>query len=493
MLTIEKLFFGYNDVIMPSEIDKDKLFDITLSTEETKDNSLLFITEKVGDEDASFDITTIKSRPSAIVASKHLKISSYVCPVIRVGNVRAALSFALSNLYHIDYGKIKIIGVTGSSGKTTTATIIYKILKSCGYKVGFIGTGKIISDNTVLTQDNYSMTTPDPTLLYPSIAKMINDECKYIVMEVSSHAIALGKTAPLKFEYSIFTNLDNEHLDFHKSKEEYFKTKLKLFESSKTGLFNMDDEYSRLAYQLSSCEKRSFGVINVADAYATEIHTSMQENSFYYRESSLIFKANTHIGGVFNVYNTLAALKCVIDIGIKPCIAKRAITAIEKIDGRMELQNGSINVVIDYAHTPNSFLNCIKTLKQNINIKQKLILVFGCGGDRDVLKRPIFGHYAELYADKIIITEDNSRTESFYDIANDIMKGMTKKPDKIIEDRESAIRYALLSASEGDVVALIGKGHEKYKIIGSEYVPFDERKIVDSILSEMENDYENTP
>jgi UDP-N-acetylmuramoyl-L-alanyl-D-glutamate--2,6-diaminopimelate ligase len=255
----------------------------------------------------------------------------------------------------------------------------------------------------------------------------------------------------------------------------------------------MDDEYSRLAYQLSSCEKRSFGVINFADAYATEIHTSMQENSFYYRESSLIFKATTHIGGVFNVYNTLAALKCVIDIGIKPCIAKRAITAIETIDGRMELRNGRINVVIDYAHTPNSFLNCIKTLKQNINIKQKLILVFGCGGDRDVLKRPVFGHYAELYADKIIITEDNSRTESFYDIANDIMKGMTKKTDKIIEDRESAIRYALLSASEGDVVALIGKGHEKYKIIGSEYVPFDERQIVDSILSKMEDDYENKP
>jgi UDP-N-acetylmuramoyl-L-alanyl-D-glutamate--2,6-diaminopimelate ligase len=151
MLTIEKLFFGYNDVIMPSEIDKDKLFDITLSTEETKDNSLLFITEKVGDEDPSFDITAIKSRPSAIVASKHLKISSYVCPIIRVENVRAALSFALSNLYHIDYGKIKIIGVTGSNGETTTATIIYKILKSSGYKVGFIGTGKIISDNTVLT------------------------------------------------------------------------------------------------------------------------------------------------------------------------------------------------------------------------------------------------------------------------------------------------------------------------------------------------------
>lgn len=488
-LTVYELFKGYKDINIPKEIDGNSLFYISLSEKDTNEGSLLFITEKVGSSEQHFDTSTLKTPPSAIVISKTHTVSDKICPQIRVGNVREALAYAYFNMYNIDCDKFKIIGVTGTNGKTTTATLIYRILESCGYNVGFIGTGKILSGTTALSDDTYSMTTPDPSMLYPAIKRMYDDGCEYIVMEVSSHSIALGKIAPLKFEYAIFTNLDNDHLDFHSSKEDYFRTKLKLFESSKRGLFNTDDVYSKRASALVRSEKSTFGIINTADAYATEIDLSFRESSFYYRQKDLIFKAKTKLSGAFNVYNTLAALRCVIDLGIKPCIAKKALLKIDRIDGRMEVIPGDITFIIDYAHTPEAFRNSLKTIKQVISKRQKLIVVFGCGGNRDRQKRPIFGRYAEELADKVIITEDNSRNEDFDLIATDITSGMSAAKHEIIRDRREAIRRAYACAHPGDTVALIGKGHERYKIQNNEYIPFDERQIIKELLEETDEVY----
>ena len=243
---------------------------------------------------------------------------------------------------------------------------------------------------------------------------------------------------------------------------------------------------------MAECEKSSFGVINPADAYATNIELkSLNESSFFYREPQLIFKAVTKLGGAFNVYNTLASLKCVIDLGIKPCIAKEMLSKIDGVDGRMEIIDGVVKGVIDYAHTPMAFYNCLKTLKNRINTKQSLIVVFGCGGERDKGKRSVFGEYAEIFADKIIITEDNSRSESFDAIANDISKGIKNKAFEIVKDREKAIRHAFKNAKKGDVVAVIGKGHERYKIVGGEYLPFDERKIIHDAIEDYGGSYES--
>ena len=199
----------------------------------------------------------------------------------------------------------------------------------------------------------------------------------------------------------------------------------------------------------------------------------------------MIFKAVTRLGGAFNVYNALAAIRCVIDLGIKPCIIKRVLCDIEGVDGRLEVIDGKVKTIIDYAHTPAAFYNCLKTIKSSINIKQKLIVVFGCGGDRDKSKRADFGKYAEMLADIIIITEDNSRTEDFYSIASDITGGISSKDFTLIKDREKAIRHAFSIAREGDVITLIGKGHERYKIIGSEYLPFDERQIIRDAMKDI--------
>ena len=482
-LTINKIFLGYCDIVLPKDFDMKKSLIPTVLSDEVTCDSLLFVTEKVMQKDDVLDCSTLSITPYALVVSHTREVKNASLPIIRVGNVREALSYALSNAYEIDYNKVNIIGVTGTNGKTTTASLIYNILRDSGYIAGFIGTGKIEIDGLIVTDDFYSMTTPDPTLLYPTIKDMIVRNCQYIIMEVSSHSIALGKIAPIKFKYSIFTNLDDDHLDFHKDKNEYFKTKLKLFSISEKGLFNLDDEYSSKAYLLASCQKSSFGIINIADAYATEIKLDgLLGCSFFYRADNLIFKAQSRLIGAFNVYNILAALKCVIDLGIKPCIAKRALSISDDIDGRMNVIDGRTRAIIDYAHTPNAFKNCLKTIKQNIKSKQRLIVIFGCGGNRDTAKRPIFGKVAEEYADMIIITEDNSRNENFFDIANEISSGIKRKPYTIIENRKEAIYFAMKNANDGDVVAIIGKGHEKYIILNGDYIPFNERKIIEDII-----------
>lgn len=490
-LCICDLFKGYRDVCIPPSLDVHTATRVSVFENDIKEDSLLFITERVDGDNKPFDPRSLSALPLGIVVSHSQEVLFDDIPVIRVGNVRAALAFALSNLYEIDYGKIKFIGVTGTNGKTTTATMIHRILSDAGYKAGFIGTGKIISVATSLSEATYSMTTPDPTTMYPAIARMQKDGCTHIVMEVSSHSIALGKIAPIKFEYAIFTNLDNDHLDFHKTKEAYFNTKLKLFKSAKRGLFNLDDEYSRRAYALATCEKSSFGVVRQGDSYATDIEVGISGSLFYYRENGLIAKVKTNLPGAFNVYNSIAALRCAIDLGIKPCIAKRSLEGIEYIEGRMEMIKGDVSVIIDYAHTPVAFYNCLKTVKQSINTKQNITVVFGCGGNRDTLKRPMFGKYAEMLADRIIVTEDNSRGESTDKIISDITAGMQKDTHKIIKDRAMAIEYAIKTASYGDVVLIVGKGHEKYKITDKGYVPFDEKKIVLDALKKLRKSYES--
>ena len=490
-LCICDLFKGYRDIYIPTSLDAHTAVSVSVSKEDIKEDELLFITERVNGDNKPFDPRTLPIMPLGIVVSRSQEVLAEDIPIIRVENVRAALAFALSNTYEIDYSRIKFIGVTGTNGKTTTATMIHRILSDAGYKTGFIGTGKICSGETLLSDPTYSMTTPDPTTLYPAIARMQKDGCTHIVMEVSSHSIALGKIAPIKFEYAIFTNLDDDHLDFHKTKEAYFNTKLDLFKSVKRGLFNLDDEYSRLAYTLSNCEKSSFGIVHQGDSYATDIDIEISDSLFYYREKDLIAKMVIKLPGAFNVYNSIAALRCAIDLGIKPCIAKRSIESIEYIEGRMEVIKGDVNVIIDYAHTPSAFYNCLKTVKRSINAWQNITVVFGCGGNRDALKRPVFGKYAEMLADKIVITEDNSRNESTDKIISDIISGMQKDTHKIIKDRASAIEYAIKNAAYGDVVIIVGKGHEKYKITSEGYVPFDEKKIVLDVLESLRRSHEN--
>ena len=482
------LFKYEKTVYIDPSIDTERELEICCDTTFANENTLLFYPRPVGK--SAYKLPKLDKKPYAIVTDWHTLEESEDIPIIKVKNARHALSYAYSNLYGIDYDKLKVIGVTGTNGKTSTSTMLERILIESGKGVGYIGTGSIRINGEVCTDGCYSMTTPNPSLLYLALSKMINEGCEYAIMEVSSHALSLCRSAPIKFTLGIFTNLSSDHMDFHKNKDDYFKAKLSLFDNCKIGVFNIDDEYSNKAYNASECQKYSIGVINEADANITGlIKSDLSGSSFFYKEDGLIFKLELKLGGVYNVYNALCAAKSAIALGIKPRIVKNALNSIEKIDGRLEAVSTSPFVIIDYAHTANAFENLLKLLKSNKSFGQNLIVVFGCGGDRDKTKRSIMGAVSEKYADKIIITEDNSRTEKFEAIKDDILSGI-KNTEKIhiIEQRQEAIRYAILSCNDNDIVAIVGKGHERYITDMQGTRAFDERSIIKDALEERKNE-----
>jgi len=406
--------------------------------------------------------------------------------VIMTKSVRKIWAECCSRISGIDYSKTKFIAVTGTNGKTTTATMIKHVLECSGYTVGFIGTGKIYIDNRLLSDENYSMTTPDPNILYPAIKRMQDMGAEYIVMEVSSHALFLQKTAPITFEVSAFTNISPEHLDFHHGIKEYLKAKLSLLDSSKLAVFNLDDNYLRDAMSKAKIPHTSIGVIWQGDAYATDVaDIGLLGTSFIYKTSSFGFRANLKLPGKFNIYNAMIAISVCVNLGIPPCKVKAALQKFEGVEGRFQIvYNDDISVVIDYAHTEVAFESFLKALKGYSKSKD-VSIVFGCGGERYRDKRKSMARTAEKYADKIYVTSDNSRGESPKRIFSDIIKGF-KSPASymIIEDRAEAIRIAVLNCAINGIVAIVGKGAEKYNIDATGYHPFDEVAIIRASIDE---------
>ena len=404
-------------------------------------------------------------------------------PKIVVENPRLALANAVFRFEQIDLSKMKLIAVTGTNGKTTTATFIKKMLDSEGYKSGFIGTGKIEIGDLNITPENYSMTTPDPTILYKTLKNMQENGCNAVVMEISSHALALGKVAPLIFDYAVFTNLSTEHMDFHNNIEQYYQEKNKLFSKTKTAVFNIDDSYAKRAYHECKVRKISVGVIENAEIKATDIENNgLLGVNYIYRWKKNHFRMKINIPGIFNVYNTLLAAAVCIDLGCRACIIKKAVEALSSIEGRYEIINDEITVIIDYAHTEYAYYNIMKELSK-IKGKGSLSVIFGCGGERDKAKRPRIAAIIENFADKIIVTTDNSRAENPIEIINDIIRGFKVKKYEICEDRAAAITRSILSANVGDIVAIIGKGAEKYNIDKDGYHYFNEKEIVKAALA----------
>ena len=405
--------------------------------------------------------------------------------IIRVNNARSALSVLCSNFARIEYDKLTFIGITGTNGKTTTATICERILRYAGINVGFIGTRRIEYMGKSLSVGDYSMTTPDPTVLYPTIKRMQELGCTHIVMEASSQAIALSKLTPISFAVGAFLNLSQEHLDNHGNMEDYYRAKLSLFKNVHVGIFNADDAYSIRAARESGLSKiKAVGIINDADLGVHELRTLKDEGYEYIcRSGDLYFKLRQHLPGAFNVYNVLFAVAITEAVGIKNAYIRRAINEIYLVGGRCEIIKDEIRVIIDYAHTPRAMAEMLSFARGTSHGK-RIITLFGCGGERDRGKRPFMARAAEKYSDLIYITEDNSRREDPDIIIADIVSGIQNmERARIIPDRESAIKRAILDADAGDTVLIVGKGNETYNDKGGKKRAFDERAIVKSALS----------
>jgi UDP-N-acetylmuramyl-tripeptide synthetase len=431
----------------------------------------------------------------AVVVEKDIPVPAGMT-VIRVVDSREAMQKIVPFFYDYPGRKMRMIGVTGTNGKTTTTHLIRSIFMQAGYKVGLIGTIHILIGDRMLPVQN---TTPDVVDLQSTLAEMAAEDVDYVIMEVSSHALELGRTAGCEFDVGVFTNLTQDHLDFHITFDKYRDAKAKLFcqlgdtqavKQGKHAIINMDDASAAALLQQCSCPVITYGTDESSTIRAQEMIIKAAGAQFTVNGPFGLMPLQLKITGMFNVYNALAAISAAWAEGIESSLIQKALEEFLTVPGRFELvdEGQPYAVIVDYAHTPDGLENILKTAQQFA--ERRIIVVFGCGGDRDKTKRPIMGRLAALYGDVIIATSDNPRTEDPVAILADVEAGIRQglangKGYEVIVDRKQAIAKALQVAEPRDIVIIAGKGHETYQILKDKTIDFDDRQVARSIIREM--------
>lgn len=412
-------------------------------------------------------------------------------PCIVVKNTRVADAVIWDNFYGNPARKMRMIAITGTNGKTSTAVFLASVLNESGIKTATIGTLGCSFEGEVtcckgaeVTDIPAAMTTPDPEFLYKSLRELYNRGAEAVVMEASSHAIAQKKLYPMRFECGIFTNLSPEHLDFHESMEDYFRTKASLFGKCKNAVVSCDCGYGRrLAGQIDNVLRAERG---------EALRLSMSEGGISY-EMSLggeLIRVKSSSPGFFTVQNTMLAAKAAYLLGASHKAIEKGIASVKSVAGRMErideCEKYGFHVYIDYAHTPDALSGAIRCIK-NLAGGRRVTVLFGCGGDRDKTKRPEMGRIAAAEADRVIVTSDNPRSENKEEIISQILRGARPLHKvRVITERRAALMYAVMTAKKDEFILLCGKGHEEYETDGEGSHPFSEKEIVISALSNLD-------
>ncbi|WP_338376402.1 UDP-N-acetylmuramoyl-L-alanyl-D-glutamate--2,6-diaminopimelate ligase [uncultured Flavobacterium sp.] len=405
---------------------------------------------------------------------------------IKVKNTNEALAFLANNFNDNPSSKLRLVGITGTNGKTTVASLLYQLFKKAGYKVGLLSTVKIMVDEYEYTATH---TTPDSLTINHYLKEMVNEGCEFCFMEVSSHGIDQKRTEGLQFEGGVFTNLSHDHLDYHSTFAEYRDVKKTFFDNlSKTAfaLTNIDDKNGAVMLQNTKARKLTYALKSYADYKAQILESQL---------TGLLLKVNENevwvkLIGNFNAYNMLAIYSVAIELGIDRLEALRLLSELESVAGRFQfiISKSKITAIVDYAHTPDALENVLQTISEIRTKNEQLITVVGCGGDRDKTKRPIMAEVASRLSDKAILTSDNPRTEIPELIIEDMEKGVEpqnfKKTVSIV-DRKQAIKTACVMANENDIILIAGKGHENYQEINGVKHDFDDLKIVTELLTQL--------
>ena len=404
-------------------------------------------------------------------------------PAVVVENARQALAEIAANRFGHPADSMVMLGVTGTNGKTTTTYLVKHMLEDAGHKVGLIGTNQnLIGDEVIETE----RTTPESYELHALFARMRDAGCTHVIMEVSSHSLVLDRVHGIHFAVGAFTNLTQDHLDFHKTMEEYRRAKAMLFAISDRGVINLDDDAAQAMLADAKCPCLTFSCEkDAADLTAKNIRLHADGVEFVATTKGELARVKLPIPGHFSVENALAALGMVLQTGMPLGDAAHALATATGVKGRVEVvpTDTDYTVLIDYAHTPDGVENVLRAVRGFA--KGRVIALFGCGGDRDRTKRPKMGKIAAELADFCVVTSDNPRTEEPKAIIDDILEGMkgTKTPMQVIEDRPEAIHWALAHAKKDDVIVLMGKGHETYQEVNHVKHHMDEREIVAAFFS----------
>ena len=398
-------------------------------------------------------------------------------PVWYVKNSRQTIADLACKFYDNPSKKFKLVGITGTNGKTTITYLVKSILEEAGMSVGIIGTNQNIIGDKVLVTQSTTPTTPNALELQQLFDEMAQSSADCVVMEVSSHALELERVRGCHFDVGVFTNLTQDHLDFHKTMENYLNAKAKLFDISDKGVVNFDDDGGKKIVATKDCDILKVGLFDGSDLKAENIKITARGDEFDLCYQDKKYHVTICIPGMFSVYNAICAAGAALQLGVDMDTIVKGLAKAKGVIGRIEVvpTDTKYTVIIDYAHTPDGLENIIKAVKEFA--EGKVITLFGCGGDRDNTKRPIMGEIAGRLSDFSIITSDNPRTENPVEIVNQIEAGMRKTDGEyaVIVDRREAIAHALDSAKPGDVIILAGKGQETYQIIGKEKFDFDER------------------
>ena len=457
---------------------------VTFDSRKVKKDSLFVATRGTASDGHHYIETAIESGAVAIVCEELPEVQKENITYVKVIDSSASLGYIACNYYDNPSEKIKLVGITGTNGKTTTVTLLFNLFRGLGYNVGLLSTVENKINNTVIPSTH---TTPDALALNELLSKMVEEGCQYAFMEVSSHAIVQHRITGVKFIGAAFSNITHDHLDYHKTFEEYIKAKKLFFDNLQDDAFaltNKDDRNGMVMLQNTKATKYSYGLKSIADFKCRVVENHLNGLLLNIDNQEVWVK----LIGSFNAYNVLVVYAVSQLLKQDKVQVLTTLSNLNSVEGRFQYiksKNGVV-AIIDYAHTPDALKNVLETIKDIRTGNEQVITLAGCGGDRDAAKRPIMAQIACDYSNKVILTSDNPRSENPEDILNQMQAGINPADAKKtlrISDRKEAIRTAVAFAKEGDIILIAGKGHEKYQEINGVKHPFDDFEIVKEIFN----------
>ncbi len=478
---------GFDLLEIHGAIQND-IHGLAMDSREVKSNWAFFAYPGLKSDGHQFISIAIQLGAILIVCEQFPETLEEGIQYIKVKDCRKSLGIAADNFYNHPSKKLKLVGITGTNGKTTVATLCYQLFRGLGYSTGLLSTIENLIDDKVYPSTH---TTSDAIHINELLEKMVEEGCKYAFMEVSSHAIDQNRIHGLCFAGGVFTNISHDHLDYHKTFIDYIYAKKKFFDELSHNAFalvNRDDKRGEVMLQNCPAKHYTFALKNMAD-----YHARILENNF----SGLVLtiqkkELHTQLIGLFNAYNILTVYGISDLLGIDSDETLRVLSMLSGAQGRFEWMKSSkesIIGIVDYAHTPDALKNVLDTIREVRSQNENIITIVGCGGDRDTDKRPKMAHIAAELSDKVIITTDNPRSEEPMDIIQQMKEGISGAQSKkvlIQVDRNEAIRMAVTLANKGDIILLAGKGHETYQEIKGVKYPFDDKAILQSTFQEMD-------
>lgn len=489
-MELTQLLNSVHAIQVTGEVQRRDAADIVYDSRKVQKNSVFiaikgyktdghkFLQDAINKGAVAVVVENENSIPDEFVA--HAQIAKIV-----VKDCRKALAELSRGFYKNPTNKIKLIGITGTNGKTTSTFILKNILQTAGYKTGLVGTiANYVGDQKI----DSKLTTPESNDLNRMFYDMISAGCSHAIMEVSSHSLILNRVYGLDFSAAIFSNITSDHLDFHNTFDEYLKAKKILFDglsSNSFAIINSDDVSANEIVKDSKAKVITYGISDNSDYQIKNIKYDLNGTDFTISNNKIEYSINTSLIGTFNAYNAASAFATAHSLGVNANKIIEGIKSSPQVPGRFEvIGKGKKKVIVDYSHTADSLEKALQAIREIVKDKNQIVTVFGCGGDRDKTKRPIMGKVASDMSDKVFVSSDNPRTENPYDIIKDIIKGISKNNYEIEENREEAIAKAIQSSNDDAVILIAGKGHENYQEINGIRNHFSDQEIALKYLAE---------